>query len=97
MLILATRTFPAPTRITAQTNSRFLRLTYTNTLRTVTMASESIDVKLAGWKLVEVGRIVYIRSGPHEGRLATIVEIIDQGRVRGSQLRKPTSSRLQVK
>ena len=40
------------------------------------------DIKPAGWKLVEVGRIVYIRSGPQEGRLAAIVEIIDPGRVR---------------
>lgn len=41
----------------------------------------SLDIKPAGWKLVEVGRIVHLRSGPFEGKLATIVEIIDQSRV----------------
>ena len=42
----------------------------------------NVDIKPAGWKLVEVGRVVTIRSGPFEGKLATIVEIIDPGRVR---------------
>lgn len=42
----------------------------------------NVDIKPAGWKLVEVGRVVTIRSGPYEGKLATIVEIIDAGRVR---------------
>lgn len=45
--------------------------------------SDPVDIKPAGWKLVEVGRVVYIRSGQHEGKLATIVEIIDPNRVRG--------------
>nr|AEH41480.1 60S ribosomal protein L14-A [Endocarpon pusillum] len=39
-----------------------------------------IDIKPAGWKLVEVGRVVLLRSGPHAGKLATIVEIIDHKR-----------------
>ena len=43
--------------------------------------TDKVDIKPAGWKLVEVGRVVYIRSGPHEGKLATIVEIIDPNRV----------------
>lgn len=43
--------------------------------------AEKVDIKPAGWKLVEVGRVVYIRSGPQEGKLAAVVEIIDQGRV----------------
>ena len=47
---------------------------------TFTMADQ-VNVTLAGWKLVEVGRLVYIRSGPYEGKIATIVEIIDQSRV----------------
>jgi large subunit ribosomal protein L14e len=42
----------------------------------------NVDIKAAGWKLVEVGRVVTLRSGPYEGKLATIVEIIDPGRVR---------------
>ncbi|KIX05702.1 uncharacterized protein Z518_03674 [Rhinocladiella mackenziei CBS 650.93] len=41
----------------------------------------NIDIKPAGWKLVEVGRVVTIRSGPYEGKLATVVEIIDPGRI----------------
>ncbi|KIV98196.1 hypothetical protein PV10_01873 [Exophiala mesophila] len=41
----------------------------------------SVDIKPAGWKLVEVGRVVTLRSGPFEGKLATIVEIIDPGRI----------------
>ncbi|KAL2440707.1 hypothetical protein ABEF94_000063, partial [Exophiala dermatitidis] len=41
----------------------------------------NVDIKPAGWKLVEVGRVVTIRSGPYEGKLATIVEIIDAGRI----------------
>jgi len=43
--------------------------------------SANADIKPAGWKLVEVGRVVYIRSGPFEGKLAAIVEIIDPARV----------------
>lgn len=45
------------------------------------MSEDRVDIGIAGWKLVEVGRIVFVRSGPHEGKLATIVEIIDQKRV----------------
>ncbi|KIW24643.1 uncharacterized protein PV07_10347 [Cladophialophora immunda] len=41
----------------------------------------AIDIKPAGWKLVEVGRVVTLRSGPFEGKLATVVEIIDPGRI----------------
>ncbi|EXJ64006.1 large subunit ribosomal protein L14e [Cladophialophora yegresii CBS 114405] len=41
----------------------------------------NVDIKAAGWKLVEVGRIVTIRAGPYDGKLAVVVEIIDPGRV----------------
>merc|ERR1711939_758434 len=41
----------------------------------------NVDIKPAGWKLIEVGRVVTLRSGPFEGKLATIVEIIDAGRI----------------
>ncbi|KAJ5100534.1 hypothetical protein N7456_006586 [Penicillium angulare] len=44
-------------------------------------AMADIDVKLAAWKLVEVGRLVLIRSGPFAGKLAAIVEIVDHRRV----------------
>ncbi|KAL3412358.1 YIF1-domain-containing protein [Aspergillus fumigatus] len=44
-------------------------------------AMADIDVKVAQWKLVEVGRVVLIRSGPYTGKLAAIVEIIDHKRV----------------
>ncbi|PLN83562.1 60S ribosomal protein L14-A [Aspergillus taichungensis] len=40
-----------------------------------------IDVKVAQWKLVEVGRVVLIRRGPYIGKLAAIVEIVDHRRV----------------
>ena len=41
-----------------------------------------IDVKVASWRLVEVGRLVLIRRGPYTGKLAAIVEIVDHRRVR---------------
>lgn len=41
-----------------------------------------IDITTSSWKLVEVGRVVLIRSGPYTGKLAVIVEIIDHKRVR---------------
>lgn len=41
-----------------------------------------IDVKIASWRLVEVGRLVLIRRGPYTGKLAAIVEIVDHKRVR---------------
>jgi transcription antitermination factor NusG len=49
-------------------------------------AMADIDVKVASWKLVEVGRLVLIRSGPFEGKLAAIVEIVDHRRVCGIAL-----------
>lgn len=48
-------------------------------------AMADIDVKLASWKLVEVGRVVLIRRGPYDGKLAVVVEIIDHRRVRESK------------
>ncbi|PGH12773.1 hypothetical protein AJ80_06597 [Polytolypa hystricis UAMH7299] len=39
-----------------------------------------IDIQVPTWKLVEVGRVVLIRSGPYTGKLAAIVEIIDHKR-----------------
>ncbi|CZR51524.1 probable 60S ribosomal protein L14 [Phialocephala subalpina] len=38
------------------------------------------EIKASSWRLVEVGRIVLIANGPSEGKLATIVEIIDHKR-----------------
>jgi hypothetical protein len=49
-------------------------------------AMADIDVKVASWKLVEVGRLVLIRAGPYEGKLAAIVEIVDHRRVCGIAL-----------
>ena len=40
------------------------------------------EIKASSWRLVEVGRIVLIHGGPSDGKLATIVEIIDHKRVR---------------
>ncbi len=42
------------------------------------------EIKASSWRLVEVGRVVLIAEGPAEGKLATIVEIIDHKRVRGN-------------
>lgn len=39
------------------------------------------DIKASSWRLVEVGRVVLITGGPHDGKLAAIVEIIDHKRV----------------
>ncbi|MCJ1481101.1 hypothetical protein MMC06_001257 [Schaereria dolodes] len=39
-----------------------------------------IEIKASTWRLVEVGRVVLFLNGPHTGRLATIVEIIDHKR-----------------
>lgn len=40
-----------------------------------------IDITIAQWKLVEIGRVVLIRRGPFTGKLAAIVEIVDHRRV----------------
>ncbi|RKF83941.1 60S ribosomal protein L14-B [Golovinomyces cichoracearum] len=38
-------------------------------------------IKASAWRLVEVGRVVLIQGGVSDGKLATIVEIIDHKRV----------------
>nr|4U3M_M4 Chain M4, 60S ribosomal protein L14-A [Saccharomyces cerevisiae S288C]4U3M_m4 Chain m4, 60S ribosomal protein L14-A [Saccharomyces cerevisiae S288C]4U3N_M4 Chain M4, 60S ribosomal protein L14-A [Saccharomyces cerevisiae S288C]4U3N_m4 Chain m4, 60S ribosomal protein L14-A [Saccharomyces cerevisiae S288C]4U3U_M4 Chain M4, 60S ribosomal protein L14-A [Saccharomyces cerevisiae S288C]4U3U_m4 Chain m4, 60S ribosomal protein L14-A [Saccharomyces cerevisiae S288C]4U4N_M4 Chain M4, 60S ribosomal pr len=38
-------------------------------------------VKASNWRLVEVGRVVLIKKGQSAGKLAAIVEIIDQKKV----------------
>ncbi|KIN01555.1 hypothetical protein OIDMADRAFT_19338 [Oidiodendron maius Zn] len=38
------------------------------------------DIKTSSWRLVEVGRVVLVHGGPSDGKLATIVEIIDHKR-----------------
>lgn len=40
------------------------------------------DITTSAWRQVEVGRVVLFNEGKFEGRLATIVEIIDHKRVR---------------
>lgn len=39
-------------------------------------------IETSQWRLVEVGRVVLFNEGQYEGRLATVVEIIDHKRVR---------------
>jgi large subunit ribosomal protein L14e len=39
------------------------------------------EIKASQWRLVEVGRVVLIHGGSQDGKLATIVEIIDHKRV----------------
>ncbi|QEU59409.1 Rpl14b/Rpl14a [Kluyveromyces lactis] len=43
------------------------------------MSTDSV-VKASNWRLVEVGRVVLVKQGQSAGKLATIVEIIDQKR-----------------
>jgi large subunit ribosomal protein L14e len=38
-------------------------------------------------RYVEVGRVVLINFGPHEGKLATIIDVVDQNRVSLAQAR----------
>ncbi|KAG9246649.1 60S ribosomal protein L14 [Calycina marina] len=38
------------------------------------------EIKASYWRLVEIGRIVLVHGGPSDGKLATIVEIIDHKR-----------------
>jgi large subunit ribosomal protein L14e len=40
-----------------------------------------VEITTSAWRYVEVGRVVIFGNGPYEGRLATIVEIIDHKRV----------------
>jgi len=42
------------------------------------------NITTSAWRLVEVGRVVLFNEGVYEGRLATIVEIIDHKGVRAS-------------
>jgi large subunit ribosomal protein L14e len=39
------------------------------------------DITTSQWRLVEVGRVVVFSGGQYDGRLATVVEIIDHKRV----------------
>ncbi|KAI9823460.1 MAG: hypothetical protein M1832_002471 [Thelocarpon impressellum] len=39
------------------------------------------EIKASQWRLVQVGRVVLVAAGPHDGKLATIVEVIDHKRV----------------
>ncbi|KAL3234357.1 Large ribosomal subunit protein eL14B [Nakaseomyces bracarensis] len=43
--------------------------------------SSNSTVKNSNWRLVEVGRVVLIKKGQSAGKLAAIVEIIDQKKV----------------
>jgi len=41
-----------------------------------------VNVTATSWRMVEVGRVVLFTTGPYQGRLAVIAEIIDHKRVR---------------
>lgn len=43
------------------------------------------NITTSDWRLVEVGRVVLFNEGLYEGRLATVVEIIDHKRVWNAQ------------
>jgi len=59
------------------------RLHQTNSSGSESITMGDAEIKASSWRLVEVGRIVLIHGGPSDGKLATIVEIIDHKRVRG--------------
>ncbi|KAF2859648.1 hypothetical protein K470DRAFT_271380 [Piedraia hortae CBS 480.64] len=40
-----------------------------------------VSVTASNWRLVETGRVALFATGPYEGRLAAIVQIIDHKRV----------------
>ncbi|KAH3679730.1 hypothetical protein WICMUC_000761 [Wickerhamomyces mucosus] len=42
--------------------------------------STETTVKASNWRLVQIGRVVLINRGEYKGKLATIVEIIDNKR-----------------
>lgn len=44
------------------------------------MSTDSI-VKASNWRLVEVGRVVLVKKGESAGKLAAVVEIINQKKV----------------
>ena len=39
------------------------------------------EIVTSVWREVELGRVVLITRGPHKGKLAAVVEIIDHKRV----------------
>lgn len=41
----------------------------------------SSSVKASNWRLVEVGRVVLVNKGKYSGKLAAIVEIVDDKHV----------------
>lgn len=45
------------------------------------VAMGDADIKASQWRLVQTGRVVLFAGGPYDGRLATVVEIIDHKRV----------------
>ena len=65
------------------TLSRDTNLT-TNILSSASANMGDADIKTSSWRLVEVGRVVLVHGGPSDGKLATIVEIVDHKRVCGT-------------
>ncbi|KAL5377510.1 hypothetical protein DPSP01_009701 [Paraphaeosphaeria sporulosa] len=57
----------------------FSPTTLFSTAHTVEMGDA--DITTSQWRLVEVGRVVVFSGGQYDGRLATVVEIIDHKRV----------------
>lgn len=56
-----------------------------------------ISISAPEWRLIQVGRVVILQSGPETGRLAAIVEVIDHKRVRfrspNPKMAKPSRTR----
>ncbi|TAQ88940.1 hypothetical protein B7494_g2719 [Chlorociboria aeruginascens] len=57
------------------------QLSKSRQIPTTTGPMGDANIKASSWRLVEVGRVVLIHNGPSQGKLATVVEIIDHKRV----------------
>lgn len=76
----------APTRTSFQATKFAQRLTRSDLFYPDTTHIKMGDATIIGskWRLVEVGRVVLLQTGPSAGRLAAIIEIIDHKRVRST-------------
>ena len=54
------------------------------------------EVTASQWKYVEVGRVALFSAGPHAGRLAAIVQIIDHKRVSPTRLPRMQLGKIKI-
>ncbi|KAF2712117.1 hypothetical protein K504DRAFT_479875 [Pleomassaria siparia CBS 279.74] len=76
--------FDTRTRLSRFSRELLMKL-YRNHGRRITEATHvemgDVAITTTAWRYVELGRVVIFGAGPYEGKLATIVEIIDHKRV----------------